>query len=135
MNEKADVALLRAKDLRSDVWANIRLGAAKKGEAIVAIGHPSLPTGDVNTAAVTQGLVSNPEVRVAGRSTLVADVSIASGSSGCPLISLETGEVVAVVQAVCSPGIKGEVASSGYTCLAGPAQRLMEWLGIRSGPR
>jgi ABC-type proline/glycine betaine transport system ATPase subunit len=97
----------------------------------VALGNPALPDGTTVQNAVSEGIVSNPKTDYASSFRLVADIAIASGSSGGPIISKETGEIVGVVVAVAAPRLSRDgVSSSGYFCLAAPADMLHEWLGL-----
>lgn len=132
VNERADVALIRAKGLTSPSWLNVRLDTeSRSGEPIVAISNPSVGIADMAVDAVTQGLVSTNSTQFWGVDRLVANVSVASGSSGGPLISAETEEIVGVIESVAEPGISKNLASSGYFCLAAPTSRLGAWLGLR----
>lgn len=131
VNNKRDCALLRAVGLSAEDWANVRLGSLSvKGEKIIAIGNPSLSGGGVNELGISQGIVSNPEIDIQGSPQLVADISIASGSSGGPLFSAKDGTIVGVVLAVASEQITDGHGASGYTCLAAPALRLSDWIGL-----
>jgi hypothetical protein len=131
-NRHRDVALIRLKGLGNRNYAALRLVEPPvKGEAILAIGNPSIASGGTNVGGVTTGIVSNPKVDAFGQPQLVADITVASGSSGGPLFSLDTGEVLGVVLAVMQPGINlGGVSSSGYYCIAAPSQELGLWLGL-----
>lgn len=132
VNNKKDVALLRAEELTAQDWATVRVEAASVGgEEIIAIGNPSLADGQVNVLGVSKGIVSNPEIEISGIPQLVADINIASGSSGGPLFSTKDGAIVGVVSAVASEHITKSHGASGYTCLAAPAPRLEEWLGLK----
>ncbi|WP_272700904.1 S1C family serine protease [Desulfovibrio sp. Fe33] len=134
VDEKNDVALVRAIGLKASKWATIRLKRPTvKGEQIIAIGNPGLRGGETNIAGATKGIVSNPDLSVYGTQRTVNDITIASGSSGGPVFSFETGELVGVVTAVWSAGLaqEGGVSSSGYFCLSAPAAHLTEWLGVR----
>lgn len=140
VNDDYDVALLRAKRLASKRWLEIRLdGNPVKGEDIVAIGNPSLPGGSQSIEAISKGIVSNPESDVYGVPRTIADITVASGSSGGPLISLADGNIVGVVVAVADAKLAqspGQRTASGTVCMAAPSSRLTDWLGIRSpGPR
>lgn len=135
VNEARDVAVLRAKGLTTTRWAPVRLDLpAGRGEQIIAMGNPSVDGRATNYGAVAAGIVSNPRVEMLDSEILIADVSIASGSSGGPLISLEDGAVIGIVQMVSRAGLPietgSDVASSGYSCLAAPARSLTEWLGL-----
>lgn len=133
VDELNDVALIQASGLRSTRWANLRLrGGATKGESILAIGNPSLDGSATVTAGATKGIVANPNIAVYGTQRMVGDLTVASGSSGGPIFSLETGELVGVVTAVWSAGFNKEsgVASSGYFCLGAPTEALPDWLGL-----
>ncbi len=132
VNAEADVALIRAVGLRTPRWFNVRTDqAARKGEAIVAIGYMSLAGGSASTeAGITAGIVADPEVEYSGIPTLIADVAMASGSSGGPLISMQTGEVIGVVTMVMAGGIFKERGQSGTVCGAAPAERLPLTLGL-----
>jgi len=61
----------------------------------------------------------------------VADLTVASGNSGGPVISTSTGEIVGVVSQVISASIKKNYAASGFWCKAFPAARLTEALGLK----
>jgi S1-C subfamily serine protease len=133
VDDRNDVALIRAKGLKATRWFNLRLaGFAPAGEPVMAIGYPSRPSsGDDTQDFVTKGIIA------ASNSTkgwLVADLTVASGNSGGPLISVKTGEVVGVVSQVISASIKKDFASSGYWCKAFPAARLTEALGVKVTP-
>jgi len=135
INEKLDVALIRAKDCKTKRWIEIRLdGNPKKGELIVAIGNPSLPDGSLNIEAISKGIVSNPESEFHGIPRMIADITVASGSSGGPLISLTDGKIIGVVIAVAGIELAkgpGQRSSSGAFCIAVASNRLKEWLGLR----
>jgi len=135
VNDDYDVALIRAKRLASKRWLEIRLnGNPVKGEDIVAIGNPSLPDGSQSIEAISKGIVSNPESDVYGVPRTIADITVASGSSGGPLISLADGKIVGVVVAVADAQLAqspGQRAASGTVCMAAPSSRLTDWLGIR----
>ena len=89
MNEKCDVAVLRAKKLANSEWASVRLNTStNKGERIIAIGNPAIDQATINLGGVSIGVVSNPKVAAFGQDELVADITVASGSSGGPLLTL-----------------------------------------------
>jgi S1-C subfamily serine protease len=136
VNDAMDVAILRAMDLRSESWLPLRLGGPpRQGERIVAIGNPSLPDGSPIGEAVSEGIVSSPKSHYWGAPRLIADVTIASGSSGGPLVSLESGDVMGVVVAVVRPRMASEgVSSSGFFCIAAPSEELGQWLGLEQAP-
>lgn len=132
VNEASDVALVRAEGLRSTTWLNVRLGASPKpGERIVALGNPSLPDGSAVEGAISEGIISSTESSYWGQPRIVADVTVASGSSGGPLVSMETGEVVGVTVAVAKAGMEKDRSASGFFSLAAPSRHLQEWLGLR----
>jgi len=136
VNSERDVALVRARDLRNDDWVRLRLTEeSHQGEAIVAIGNPGMDVGGTNLGGMSRGIVSNTRIEELGSIYLSADVSIASGSSGGPLFSLKDGALIGVVQMVATapgfPQSSGEVAATGYLCLAAPATMLGAWLGVR----
>lgn len=136
VHEQQDVAVVRATGLRSERFAPVRLGSSlSKGDRIVAMGNPGLSDQAMSIAAISEGIVSNPQVQLSEeQERLIADITIASGSSGGPLISMDTGEVVGVVTHVIQEGIRqGGVSSSGFSCAAAPAARLTAWLGLAYG--
>jgi hypothetical protein len=137
VNETMDVALLRVNRLASRFWIPIRLDReTSKGEELVAIGNPVLPDGTPIKGAISNGIVSSPGTEYFGAPRLIADITVASGSSGGPLISSETGEIVGVVVAVVPAGIDEEgVSSSGFFCIAAPSHLLGKWLGISYTPK
>jgi S1-C subfamily serine protease len=135
VNEKDDVSLIKAHGVRSGSWIPIRFSSGtKKGEKIIAIGNPIIRTGTghrpINVGGITQGIVSNVAKKINKTDRIIADISVASGSSGGPLISLNTREIVGVVTDIYKPGIGAGPDSSGFVCLAAPSQYLSRWLGI-----
>jgi hypothetical protein len=135
INSRRDVAVIRARNIGNSAWANVRQSSsAAAGEAVVAIGNPSLGVGGSNIAGVSQGIVSNPRLNRSGVDYLAADIAVASGSSGGPIFSLKDGALVGIVQmAATVPGLQSEgqsVSSTGYLCLAAPATLLEAWLGL-----
>jgi len=136
VNEVNDVALIKARGLKAARWAPIRLSAPTlRGEPIVAMGSPAIRGGGTSLGTLTSGIVANPGADRFGSPQLVADITISSGSSGGPLISVDDGQVVGVVLAVLKAGLSQEtddpIASSGYSCLAAPAHMLGDWLGLK----
>lgn len=137
VNELADVALIRAVGLRTDRWLPIRLDRpCDKGEPIVAFGNPAVPGVTGASDTMTSGMVANPEAPAFGSKRLVADIAVASGSSGGPLVATRTGEIVGVVQLVVAPGVSdfGGTSASGYFAMAAPAHLLPELLGLKRLP-
>ena len=133
VDDRSDVAVLRAKSLRADRWFNVRLaGFPSPGDPIMAIGYPGRPSsGDASQDFVTKGIISASN---SSKGWLVADLTVASGNSGGPIISTKTGEIVGVVSQVISASIKKDYAASGYWCKAFPAARLTEALGLKDRP-
>lgn len=134
---RSDVAVLRAKGLRPARWFPVRLeGAIAQGSEVVALGYPYVANSEGSQAesvqTVTTGIVSS----VSEEGELVADLTVASGNSGGPIVDPASGEIVGVVSAVISPGIdksKG-YASSGFWCRGFAANRLGKSLGLVPGP-
>jgi hypothetical protein len=130
------VAILKAQGLKTDRWIEVRFGTTpEKGEEIIAIGNPSLPGGATSTEAISRGIVSNPRSEFYGIPCLIADITVASGSSGGPIISLVDGKIIGVVRAVADAGLSkepGQRSASGTVCLAVPSTLLSKWLGIYS---
>jgi hypothetical protein len=134
INHRYDVALLRAVGLDNHEWLPVRIqGTTEPGEAIVAVGNPSLPDGSFVRSAVSNGRVAAPLDTHWDVPRLVADVTIASGSSGGPLVSQRDGSIVGVVVAIASPefgNIETGRSASGMFVLAAPATYLSDWLGL-----
>ena len=130
IDDRSDVAVLRAKSLRSERWFNVRLaGFPSPGDPIMAIGYPGRPSGgDATQDFVTKGIISASN---SSKGWLVADLTVASGNIGGPVISTSTGEIVGVVSQVISASIKKNYAASGFWCKAFPAARLTEALGLK----
>lgn len=130
VDDRNDVAVLRAKGLKVTRWFNLRFnGFPQAGDPIMAIGYPGRPSsGDATQDFVTKGIISASN---SSKGWLVADLTVSSGNSGGPIISIKTGEVVGVVSQVISASIKKDFASSGYWCKAFPAARLTEALGLK----
>lgn len=133
VDDKNDVAILRAKTLKSSRWFNLHLvGFPSPGEGIMAIGYPGKPSsGELSQDFITKGIISASN---SSKGWLVADLTVASGNSGGPIISIKTGEIIGVVSQVISPSITKNYAGSGYWCKAFPAARLTEALGIKLRP-
>lgn len=132
IDDKSDVAVIRAKGLQSPLWFPVRFArSASAGESILAIGYPAkVNDGAREQDAVSSGIVSS--VRDDGG--IVAALTVASGNSGGPLIDAETGEIIGVVSAVVSPGIDKGYASSGYWCKGVAATHLTKALGLVEKP-
>jgi S1-C subfamily serine protease len=99
-----DMALLRmSKRVRGHVFT-LAKRAPKLGEEVAALGYPlGLPL------TVTRGIVSgqNRTLRIEGirRTRLVqTDAAVNFGNSGGPLLAVETGEVIGLVDAVARDG-------------------------------
>lgn len=133
VDDRNDVAVLRAKGLTARRWFNVRLaGFPPAGEPVMAIGYPGKPSsGDATQDFITKGIISASN---SSKGWLVADLTVASGNSGGPIISAKTGELVGVVSQVISASIKKDYASSGYWCKAFPSARLGEALGLKATP-
>ena len=125
------MAIIKAENLVANNWLPIRLAEpAKIGEEIVTIGNPTIEGHTVNTA-VSKGIVSQLKLDSYDTPILVADITVSSGSSGGPLISTNTMEILGVVVSVARPGLNKEgTSSSGYWCLTAPAVYFDDWLGI-----
>lgn len=137
VNEAHDVAVLRLTDYRSDRWFEIALEeGASAGEPVVAIGNPTIGAAGMALGAVSAGIVAKPydPDRSDGLADLVADIAVASGSSGGPLVSSRTGKIVGVVKAVVAPSVSKNFATSGYWAVAAPSNQLGKWLGLAYGP-
>jgi S1-C subfamily serine protease len=133
VNDAHDVALIRVPGYRSDRWFEVATSeSAQQGEAVFAMGNPAIRDLGTAVTAVSKGIVAKPyeadgEGRLKG---LVADITVASGSSGGPLISQRSGKVVGVVVAVVAPTMSKDFAASGYWAVAAPSSELRKWLGI-----
>lgn len=135
VNQARDVAVLRAESVVSEVWAPVRLSSgSQRGEEIIAVGNPTVGTVGTGFGSVSRGVISNPSVDHGRGHYLVADISVASGSSGGPLIAVSDGAIVGVVQAVLEGGVRadaiGGASSSGFSCLAAPSEMLLDWVGL-----
>ncbi len=135
VNQARDVAVLRAEAIVSEVWAPVRLSSGgQRGEEIIAVGNPTVGTVGTGFGSVSRGVVSNPSVDQGRGHYLVGDISVASGSSGGPLIAISDGAIVGIVQAVLEGGVRADAigggSSSGFSCLAAPAEMLSKWVGL-----
>jgi S1-C subfamily serine protease len=131
INDRSDVALLRARGVNSSKWLSISSEPVERGLQVMAISNPSVGEGAIAHAAVTKGTVITPIAEEWGMPRLVTDVPIASGSSGGPLIDLNSGEIVGVITAVSRTEFNEGRASTATFCLAAPASLLDEWLGVQ----
>ena len=122
------------KDFHPTNWIPIALeDGTKSGESVIAIGNPSLGDGEIAVNSLSEGIIAKP-YSTTGRYSLdrvVANITIASGSSGGPLISLKTGKIVGIITAVVAPTVSKDFASSGYRALAAPSNMLNKWLGLK----
>lgn len=137
VNETHDVAVLRVTGYRSDRWFEIALAEnTAAGEPVVAMGNPSIGGAGTALGAMSAGIVAKPydPDRSDGLAELVADIAIASGSSGGPLLSRRTGKIIGVVTAVVTPSVSKDFATSGYWAVAAPSNELGKWLGVVYGP-
>jgi hypothetical protein len=132
IDDKADVALIRAIGLQSNLWFPVRFSrSAVAGESVVAIGYPAKVNDDTpGQDAVSSGIVSS--VRADGG--IVAALTVASGNSGGPLVDPTTGEIIGVVSQVISPGVDSGYASSGYWCKGVAATQLEKAVGLAEAP-
>jgi len=133
VDDTMDVAIIRASNLHSDNWIPIRLDSEPTpGEAVFAISNPAIGTYGHAEGALSEGIVSASELVGSAAPRLVANIAVASGSSGGPLVSASTGEIVGIALAVAEPGVDREgVSSTGFFCVAAPSVKLTEWLGLR----
>ena len=134
-NQESDVALIRARGLSTPRWAPVRLNSPPvRGEDVMAFGNPSLRAGGIGIGSSTKGSISNARAMRFGRPVVLADITIASGSSGGPLIGMSDGKIIGVVQAVMTEGIDAgaSFASSGFICSGFPSDLLGDALGLSS---
>lgn len=130
VDDRADVAVLRAKGLTTARWLPVRLKAdIPSGSPVVALGYPYVANDlDLDSQTVTAGIIST----VKDDGTLIADLTVASGNSGGPIIDSKTGEIVGVVTQVISVGFDRTTnsASSGFWCKGFASNRLGTALGL-----
>jgi S1-C subfamily serine protease len=131
VNDRTDVALLRAKGVRAKSCLAIGTVEVERGAVVLAIGNPSVGEGAVAQAAMTRGAIVTPLGEDWGQPRVVADVAVASGSSGGPLIDVKQRCIVGVIAAISAPQFSEGQSSTGSFCLVAPATHLAEWLGIR----
>lgn len=129
-NEKHDVALLRAAGAENEKWLTVSFAPVSRATEILALGFPSLGSQARANATSTYGTVATPAAESLGSPRIAADVTVASGSSGGPMIDRSTGDLVGVVTAVAKAGISDDRSASGHFCLAAPAEMLPAWLGL-----
>lgn len=132
INDRADVAILQAEGLNATFWLGLQDGTVDRGLEVIAIGNPQVGEAGVAHAAVTRGTIVTPLAEDWGQPRVVAELPIASGSSGGPIVDAGTGRIVGVITAISGPQFSEGRASTGSFCLAAPASRLREWLGVRS---
>lgn len=130
INDRTDVALLRAVGLRAATWLGVQREPIERGLAVYAIGSPSVGPAAVAHAALTKGEIVSPIAEDWGYARVVAEVAIATGSSGGPLIDAKSGQIVGIITAVSGPQFSEERASTASFCLAAPAVMLPDWLGV-----
>lgn len=134
IDEINDVALIKANNFYSKTWANMQLNRNFiKGEEVIAIGNPALSRNIKNRFGATKGIISNPLIETTETKRMVCDLTVASGSSGGPIFSLDTGEIIGIVTAVGEAGFdinNDQISSSGYLCLSAPSSEIKSWLNI-----
>ena len=130
VNARQDVAILRAKGLRSTDWLDVAQRPATAGQAVQAAGFPSLDNDGSSTLAVSEGKLEAPAGEVGDWIRIVADIAAASGSSGGPLVDASDGRIVGVVTHISAPQFTQARASTKAYCMAAPASFLSEWLGL-----
>lgn len=133
-SQKDDVAILQIED-PPDGIKSIPLALESPlitGEKVVAMGNPNVLDVEIK-GAVTMGDVSRAadENNVGFQNFHMLDITVASGSSGGPVIRLRDGLVVGVVTAVLSEEFNENYASSGNMALAAPVDKLDEVLLLR----
>jgi S1-C subfamily serine protease len=134
IDDRSDVALIRAVGIKATSWLSISEVPVGRGTKVAAVASPSVGDGGTAHAAVTHGDVITPIAEDWGQPRLVADLAVASGSSGGPIIDIESGRIVGVVTAVSAIEFNEARASTASLCLAAPASRLAEWIGLRVRP-
>ena len=133
INELHDVALLKIKNFETKKWIPVALeDETISGEAVIALGNPSLGEGNIAINSLAQGIIAKPFLSndQSSLDRIVANITISSGSSGGPLISMKTGKIVGVITAVMAPTVSKDFASSGYRALAAPSNMMKKWLGL-----
>lgn len=129
-----DVAVLKADNLYSDTWLNVRLNSGvQPGEPVLAFGNPLLEDGSLAKNAVTSGAVAVAKHDGWGSQRIVTDITIASGSSGGPLISKNDGSIIGVVVAISSPEYANPISgrsATGMYALVAPAIKFNDWIGL-----
>lgn len=130
-NASTDVAVLRAEGLKNESWLEVDFDSADRDTKILVSGYPTAGRGAIAQAALTEGVIVTPIGEEFGQPRLVADVTVASGSSGGPMVDIETGAIVGVVTAIVANEFASDRAATGAFCLAAPASKLREWLGLQ----
>ena len=133
INEIKDVALLEIIDYSAKKWIPLSLHDTNRtGEKIISIGNPSLGDSGIAVNSLNEGIVSKPFKTDSNTNLerIVADITIASGSSGGPLISMDTGKIIGVVTSVIAPTVSKDFATSGYRALSAPSLMFNQWLGL-----
>ena len=131
-NDRCDVALIQVKGLVPKTWLVLAQLQTARGGEILVFGSPSLDdAGSVAHLAVTEGKVVSPLGEEWGQPRLVAEVAVASGSSGGPIVDAKSGEVIGIVTAVTAPQFSETRAATASFCLGAPATLFGEWLGLR----
>lgn len=131
-NDRCDVALVQVKGLVSKRWLVLAQLQTARGSEILVFGSPSLDdAGSIAHLAVTEGKIVSPLGEEWGQPRIVAEVAIASGSSGGPIVDATSGEVIGIVTAVTAPQFSEARAATASFCLGAPATLFGDWLGLR----
>jgi S1-C subfamily serine protease len=131
IDRERDVALIKVDNVGSTLKF-LKIGRdspSNVGLEVRAIGYP---------AVISKGHARvETDGRLAGRSDsdtseMIFDLTVASGSSGCPIIRMDSGEIVAIATAVGAPSL-GEltgVASSGYVAVGRSVHSALDALRV-----
>jgi S1-C subfamily serine protease len=92
-----DVALLEA-DTRGRPALPLTCAKPKRGEPVMAFGHPKFMT-DIATYGRVSGFVTEPELLKEEADAVILDVTLAPGNSGGPVLDMQ-GRVVGMANAI-----------------------------------
>ena len=138
INELHDVALLKIKILKQKTWIPVALeDETISGEAVIALGNPSLGEGNIAINSLAQGIIAKPFLSN-DQSSLDRIVLLTmqilpfpQAQVNGPLISMKTGKIVGVITAVMAPTVSKDFASSGYQMPWRHLSNMMKkWLGL-----
>ena len=134
-NENNDIALIQAQGMNNSNWVNIRMkGKLSESGEVASIGV-SINDKGIFTTDIAHGKVLKNYLENGNRQYLICENNHKTNSIGAPVISVETGEIVGIVQGIVHTGMdlaKDNIDQKNII-FAAPSNHFNEWLGLTYG--